>query len=320
MIGTLIWQFIKWHKIIGNWIATRLFDRPLPPATPRELELAAALRAELEGAPLVGMLPKWVKFRESVRHAFATEDPRNFLRFDIIQHTMCVTNSGAVVRELPALCLSPKWPVFRKAVVESPIGHPIRFLYHPASSGNLLHHCYHLMRFEEATGATPAGLELVIEFGGGYGSLCRLFHRLGFKGRYFIYDLPEFSAIQRYFLQNLDLPVRDAAGDCAESGIYLFSDLDYLQRALAAQPVSAASAFVATWSLSESPLELRERFLPLVTPFSYFLIAFQDRFFEADNNAYFASFERATADRIAWQKKRLRHLPGNNYLFGQRHA
>lgn len=319
-MGTLIWQFIKWHKIIGNWIACRLFDRPLPPATPEELALAAALRAELAQAPGADLLPKWMQFREEMRRVFATGEPRNFLRFDIIQHTMCVTNSGAVVRELPALRLSPKWPRFRRAVVESPAGNPIRFIYHPASSGNLLHHCYHVLRFEEATGADAAKLELVVEFGGGYGSMCRLFHRLGFRGRYFIYDFPEFSALQRYFLKSLGLPVRDPANGFAESGIYLLSDLDQLRCALADRPVPAASAFIATWSLSESPPELRERFLPLVADFGYHLIAFQDRFGEVDNRAWFDQFARSTAAQIDWTPKTLRHLPCNNYLFGHRHA
>jgi hypothetical protein len=319
MIGTLIWQFIKWHKIIGNWLAVRLFDRPLPPATPQEQELIAALQAELTEAPKPNMLPKWVQFREEVRRIFSEQDPRNFLRFGIIQHTMCVTNSGAVVRELPALRFSAKWPLFRKAVVESPVGNPIRFIYHPESSGNLLHHCYHILRFEEATGANAAKMDLVVEFGGGYGSMCRLFHRLGFKGRYFIYDLPEFSAIQRYFLKSLNLPLRDPAQGVEESGIYLFSDFAQIQRAIDAQPIPPASAFVATWSLSESPIELRDRFLPLVKPFSYFLIAFQDRFEDVDNRVYFEDF-RNTTPEVTWKPKALRHLPCNNYLFGHRHA
>src|SRR3712207_7978939 len=39
----------------------------------------------------------------------------------------------------------------------------------PESSGNLLHHAYHVCRFEEATGLRAEQLELVVEFGGGYG-------------------------------------------------------------------------------------------------------------------------------------------------------
>lgn len=318
--GGLMWQFIKWHKIIGNWIAIRLFDRPLPPPTARETELGAALHRELTAPSAPSVLPKWTTFREEVRRNFDAYDPRTFLRWPLIQHTMCVTNSGALVREFFALRTSREWPRFRRAVEESPAGQPIPFLYHPRSSGNLLHHAYHILRFGEVTGADVAGLDLVVEFGGGYGSMCRLLHRLGFQGRYVIYDLPEFSALQRYFLKNLDLPVHDATAVPLENGIHLLSDFEQFRQVLAATTRRGPAALIGTWSLSESPLELRDRFLALVADFDYFLIAFQNNFFETDNNAYFAGFERATAGRIAWWKKRLHHLPGNNYLFGKRHA
>ena len=318
MLSPLVWQFIKWHKIVGDALAVRFFDRPLPPPTPREQELERELHAELAAESSVVSLPTWQQFRDQVRTDFAAFDPRTFLRWPIVQHAMCLTNSGAVVPEYLALRASGQWSRFAPAVVESRTGNPLPFIYYPRSSGSLLHHCHHVLRFEETTGANLPGLDAIVEFGGGYGSMCRLLHRLGFKGRYFIYDLPEFSALQRYFLKSLDLPVHDAGADRTQPGIHLFTDLEALRAALATVPASARRGFIATWSLSESPPELRDRFLPLVTDFDYLLIAFQDRFYEVDNNAYFAGLEHSTQGRLSWTKKRLRHLPGNNYFFGQR--
>ena len=319
MIGSLIWQFIKWHKILGDKLAVRLFDRPLPAPTARERELEAQLRAELAAADTATSLPTWKEFRDQVRRDFDAHDPRTFLRWPIIRHAMCLTNSGAVVPEYFGLRLSGQWARFEPGVQESLTGDPIRFLYYPRSSGSLLHHCHHVLRFEETTGANLPAMDVIVEFGGGYGSMCRLLHRLGFSGRYFIYDLPEFSALQRYFLQSLGFPVQAGTADVSRPGIYLFTDFEALRAALATLPAEAKKTFLATWSLSESPVELRDRFLPLVAAFDFFLIAFQDRFYEVDNNAFFTRFVDATAERIAWQKKRLRHLPGNNYLFGRRH-
>ena len=37
------------------------------------------------------------------------------------------------------------------------------------------------------------------------------------QGQYFIYDLPEFVALQRYFLKSIGMPVRDGAPDEASS-------------------------------------------------------------------------------------------------------
>jgi hypothetical protein len=316
----LIWRAVRAAKGCGDWASKLLFDRELPPATQRQQELSAALLRELADAPQATILPMWAKFRDEVRRNLSHYDPRSFLRWRMIQHTMCVTNSPSIISELWALRFSGRWEAFRQAVVESPVGCPVRFLFYPASSGNLLRHCYHLLRFEQATGVDITRMKTIVEFGGGYGSMCRVFYRRGFSGRYFIYDLPEFSALQRYFLKSLDLPVRDATDDCTADGIYLFRELPLLQRALEQRPEPDDSAFVATWSLSECPVELRDRFLPLVESMSCFLIAFQDRFFEVDNNQYFAALREATGSRIQWQEMRIPQLPRNNYLFGTRWA
>jgi hypothetical protein len=71
----------------------------------------------------------------------------------------------------------------------------------PGSSGTLIHHAYHLHRFETVTGRFLLELQEIIEFGGGYGSMARLLARLGYRGRYHIHDLPEFAALQRFYLR-----------------------------------------------------------------------------------------------------------------------
>ena len=42
--------------------------------------------------------------------------------------------------------------------------------------------------------------DVIVEFGGGYGSMCRLVRKLGFKGRYVIFDLRPILALQKYYL------------------------------------------------------------------------------------------------------------------------
>jgi len=65
---------------------------------------------------------------------------------------------------------------------------------------NLIHQAYHLYQWQQATGQRIDQLSTIVEFGGGYGAMCLLSHRLGFKGRYVIYDLPEFSLLQEWYL------------------------------------------------------------------------------------------------------------------------
>ena len=82
-------------------------------------------------------------------------------------------------------------------------------MLHKDSSNNLLHHAYNLLQLDLHTPLHK--LPTILEFGGGYGSTARLAFRLGFQGTYLIFDLPEFSALQRFYLSTLNFPVAPAA-------------------------------------------------------------------------------------------------------------
>src|SRR5260370_14912759 len=85
---------------------------------------------------------------------------------------------------------------------------------------------------------------------------------MGFAGTYVIFDLPEVSALQRFFLRSLGittLKARDARDPV--HGAVTGSDLGVLRRLLRAPPPGLA-AFVAQWSLGEAPVTLRRLVLP----------------------------------------------------------
>ncbi|HEV2765501.1 MAG TPA: hypothetical protein VGV38_21135 [Pyrinomonadaceae bacterium] len=299
--------------------------RVLDPATPRERELIAELRARLRALPERDVsggseaANTWARVLNHFRHLVATQDPRAFLTWGHLQ-TMFVGDADYVRPELEHLRRQPDWETrWRKAVEESPVGKPARYPAWPESSGNLLHHAYHVCRFEEATGLRAEELELVIEFGGGYGSMCRLFHALGFRGRYVIFDFAEFSCLQEYFLKSLGLPVRQAASmKDGAPGVATLSDVDELGATVEAlAPRARASLLLATWSLSETPVEFRQRVLSTAAHFDAFLLAYQERFGEADNRAFFDDWKQTRTD-VRWAGEHLEHIPGNFYLFGRR--
>jgi len=139
-----------------------------------------------------------------------SDDPRRFLDWDVITESMFVSNEPYVDVEFHKLRQSNEWKNrWEKAVTETAVGCPAPFYLYPTSSGNLIHQAYHLLTFEEKTGADVRRYDLVVEFGGGYGSMCRLFFNQSFEGRYVLFDLPPFQALQQYFLRSLDLPVVD---------------------------------------------------------------------------------------------------------------
>src|SRR5262249_47287211 len=143
----------------------------------------------------------------------------------------------------------------------------------------LIHLAYHACRFEEVTGRPLDRYGFILEFGGGYGGMCRLVHQLGFRGEYWIYDLPEVTALQRFFLGTIG--VHGENEDSRGGAVMTFSDPSQLCAALAGRR-KAESAFIAAWSLSETPISLRHKILPAVSPFDAFLIGYTEQFGDID--------------------------------------
>ena len=124
---------------------------------------------------------------------------RCFLRWDVIQKTMFITYSHYIVLELLYLIQLHNWKKkWRGAIQESRVGSPMPFFFYKKSSSNLIHHAYHLSRFEEFINIDYTNIKLKFEFGGGYGSMCRLIQNLGFPNLYILYDSPTFSLLQKF--------------------------------------------------------------------------------------------------------------------------
>jgi len=132
--------------------------------------------------------------------------------------------------------------------------------------------------------------------------MCRMAYTWGFQGTYTIYDLPELSALQRYYLQSVGV-----------SKVRTASDTDALRDAVLRS--AGRRLFIATWSLSEAPQYLREQLASMQPLADAFLIAYQDEFAGLDNEKFFRSWQ-PRFPHIAWINLRINHLPGNSYLFG----
>ncbi len=174
------------------------------------------------------------------------------------------------------------------------------------TSCNTLHQAGHVAAFEAATGLRIEDAGSVVEFGGGYGCMCRLIYALGFGGRYVMYDLPVASALQRYYADAVGL---DGQVECT-------SDTGDLRAMIETLP--SPRLFIATWSLSEAPMGARDAIAPLVGGFDAYLIAYQERFGGIDNAAYFERWQRNRPD-IRWTRERISNLPGPSYyLLGEK--
>lgn len=110
----------------------------------------------------------------------------------------------------------------------------------------------------------------IVEVGAGYGDMCSVVHALGFKGEYTIVDIPETRPIQEFYLGKQGITPK-----------WSFED----------DNVSHADLVIATWSLSETPVEYRNVLMPKIDQSKNWLILAQSEVFgQKVNDDYFNNF------------------------------
>jgi len=286
------------------------------PSSPERDNLAQLLRIEVKALPPLNPAGAgdagsfWTENRLRLRRAMLEQDPIDFLTWDMIRDTI-FGGGGCYAEELAALDER-----LLQASREIRVGLPKRCVHDKRTSGAMVRHGYHISQFEQHTGVPIGSMSSVFEFGGGYGGMCRLLHNLGFRGNYVIFDFPELHALQRYYLG------MHGIGSAAEKGkgtssITFLTDLAGLDTL--SVPDSRTSLFIGTWSISETPEQLRRQVFahPAVSSIGNFIIAYQNRFFEVDNQGFFNEI-RATFTAQRWEHYEIKHFPDNYYLIGSR--
>ena len=258
----------------------------------------------------------WCKNINKFCELVLTSDPKEFLQWDVILRTMVVGNADFVRDELNFLKSLSDWKGrWLNAIEESLVGNPTLYDDFPSSSGNLIHQAYHLAQFEKKTGMDISQASFIFEFGGGYGSMCKLVHNLNFKGRYVIFDLPPLSALQSFFL-NMNRISAISYNEYLEinsNGVICVSEFEQLKTIISDNRNISDAVFIANWSLSESPINLRHSILPLVRSFKAFLVAYQGLFGDIDNVKFFEE-ELVNANKnIKWHNWKIKHLSNQRY-------
>lgn len=274
-------------------------------------ELISELRssAKKSSKSSVDSNSEWQSNLDVIYSNILNKDPRFFLTWPVIRQTMFMNYSMIVERELEAL----KQSYWLKHIREDWFGFPLPFLTKINSSANSIHLAYHLHAYEKKTKQTISKMNVILEFGGGYGCLCKLIFRSGFKGTYIIFDFPLFSALQTFYLRKLGYSVSNSPNKM--STIYCLSSTDDVKKVLRKFDADSKSLFIATWSLSESPLTIRNKFVPLLENFNHLLIAYQKNFGSVNNIQYFSKF-MASTDSHQLQQYHLKLIPNSYYLFG----
>jgi len=217
-----------------------------------------------------------------------------------------------------ALRADVQWETrWKKLTRKAPGTSPHSYSRDSGASPNTVQHTYMLMRYERAAGTRLADdIDVIIEFGGAHGNFCRMLYDDGFRGSYVILDLPHIREFQRAYLQLCGIPV--ATEPMLRDGtatLLVEKDIEALLPMLKGKRV----AFVATWSLSEAPLELRNKLFPaLHAVCTKYLIASQWPYHQTDpqisNEAYFDSFAKTSGSKFSVEEHP--GWGGVRYVFG----
>ena len=263
----------------------------------------------------------WQQFLFQVANHIKNDDLNGFLQWPEIKAAMFASNQRFVKSEYSVLRTSDNWsPRWHSATRECRLGHPIPFVKDLGSSGNLIHHAYLLSIIEESLNVKVHELNSLFEFGGGYGDMAKLFQNLGFEGDYVIYDFELFSALQSWYLSNLGFKV-----ETLKESKQLNSDKIHCVSGDEPIPIidliagDEKSMFLATWSLSETPIEYRAIFESVLSSFEYIVIAYQHEIEGLDNVAYFGDLQ-SNLDSHEWSHRVLEFQPGSSLLIGCRKA
>lgn len=246
---------------------------------------------------------------------------KKFLRLPSVSETMFESHGKYLFFEFLYLKIFGIFnkKISNKNIIESNLGDPVPFIFQRSSSGNLIHHVYHITQIEKFLQISIQSIDFVYEYGGGYGSLCRAFFQNGFKGKYLIQDIYSFGLLQEFYLSNLGFRVRRISSNKAnnmDASILLTSEIP--DKSLISSKSFKKSIFIATWSLSEVDLSCRTVVNDDFFDFDYYFIAFRDTFNGFDNQEYFHRIALMSLSKIEWNFVRLKHIPHSFYLFGKR--
>jgi len=243
-----------------------------------DVQRTEPIRELLAGQPPVECWPTYVN---RIKDALSERDPYEFQQWGVISHTMMATEMGTGhalgylksrsdwhSRWLPLITDDHKLFHWRTALIQA----------------------YYMAQLEERTGVCIGDLKLVLEFGGGFGKMCYLFRKLGFQGRYLLFDFPVLLALQKFFLTEMGV-----------SATYVSEP-----RSFSAPVWCSPVLFVAMFSLSEAPHLARQPFRALAPIFDFFLIGYSSGGGHTDmeNDAYFRAW-RDDMPHVAWHHERI---------------
>src|ERR1051326_5818954 len=205
----LLWQLAtrtppSLLRFAENALSTA-FDLLAKPPTKDQKELGRRFQNELNelaaGHASSHQMEFWRQTCAELAACANSGNPLHFMRWPPIASTMVPRTTAYAIGAYGLLRRSPAWQDIWKQALEHPqYGDPPPFLPNLATNAAAIQHASHLVIFRQEMLQSLTDAACIIELGGGYGSMCRLVRRLGYEGKYLIFDQPAILALQRFYL------------------------------------------------------------------------------------------------------------------------
>lgn len=205
------------------------------------------------------MVPGWRENETKIKYYFMDKFNNSFLNNPIIRSTMFMDFAGEQQKnELNYLKNRIPEKDLKQLLKENNIGNPTITNFHYNTSHNTIHHLTHLFKFLDVTKNKVqkkfSNIHQVVEWGGGYGNLAKIFLKLNPEVTYIIIDIPVFSFIQAIYLsvvcdkEKINLILNQE--DSIEKGKINIIPLN--ESLLNNLNITNTDLFISTWALSES--------------------------------------------------------------------
>lgn len=193
------------------------------------------------------VLAQWREHNTELEKTFLPYPPFSFLKNPIMKKTM-VPAGNWWKKELRFLKKKFKKEELKQFLEEDLVGSQEIVSSKYDTSCNNIHHLYHLVRFLETTKCDLDKIDAVIDWGGGYGNMAKMFSKFK-SATYIIIDIPIFSCIQWLYLASIgkDVNLFQAPKDQIQKGKINILPVCFLK-----EHELKADLFISTWALSES--------------------------------------------------------------------
>lgn len=257
-------------------------------------------------------------FSKNIYEIIIKNKTLNFLRNSSIQNIFFIHNRFFILNELLELKRDIKrWSLWKTLLTENSVGDPVRYFLYPKSSGNRIRQVYHLKKYLDFSKNNILKIKNIIEIGGGYGCMAQIFKKINKRCNYVIFDTAEVNLLQYYYLKMNNIPV--TINKIQSKKVCLINKLSLIKKYNKKMKKRNVNLLIANWSISEMPIDLRNKINKLTYNFPNKLISFQEKFENINNLNYFLKYRDTLKKKIVKIEKHYHYkkslLNNNNHFY-----